>query len=90
MVVAAVQGDRRHQPVVVVVEWWWPLLLSDVVGLAAKGEEVVVFSWFGCALVVVSGMLEVVVAVRVVVVVGRWQQAADVAVVRVVTRCWAV
>ena len=64
--------------------------LSDVVGLAAKREEVVVFSWFRCTLVVVGGMLEVVVALRAVVVVGRWQQAADVAVVRVVVRCWAV
>ena len=66
------------------------MLLSEVVGLAAKGEEVVVFGWFGCALVVVGGMLEVVVAVRAVVVVGRWQRAADVAVVGVVVRCWAV
>ena len=59
----------------VVVERWWPLSLSEVVGLAAKGEEVVVFGWFRCRLVVVGGMLEV---------------AADVAVVRVVARCWAV
>ena len=58
-------------------------------GLAAKREEVVVFGWFGCALVVVGGMLEVV-AVRAVVVVECWQRAADVAVVRVVPRCWAV
>ena len=63
----------------VVVEQWWPLSLSDVVGL-----------WFGCTLVVVSGMLEVVMAVRAVVVVGHWQQVADVAVVRVVARCWVV
>ena len=63
--------------------------LSDVVGLAAKREEVVVFGWFRCALVVVGGMLEVA-AVRVVDVVECWQRAADVAVVRVVTRCWAV
>ena len=75
--------------------------LSDMVGLAAKGEEVVVFGWFGCRLVVIGGMLEVVVAVRAVVIVGRWQRAADVAVVRVVERwqgvlawrwggrCWA-
>ena len=62
--------------------------LSDVVGLAAKWE-VVVFGWFRCALVVVGGMLEVVVAVRAVVIVGHWQRA-DVAVVRVVVRCWAV
>ena len=74
----------------VVVERWWPLSLIDVVGLAAKREEVVVFGWFGCALVVVGGMLEVVVAVRAVVVVGPWQRAADVAVVGVVVRCWAV
>ena len=67
----------------VVVERWWPLSLSDVVGLAAK-REVVVFSWFGCVLLVVGGMLEVVVAMRAVVVVGRWQRAAEVAVVRVV------
>ena len=60
MVVAAVRGGRHRQPVVVVIEWWWPLSLSNVVGLAAKGEEVVVFGWFGCALVVVGGMLEVV------------------------------
>ena len=73
----------------VVVEWWWPLSLSDVVGLAAK-REVVVFSWFGCALLVVGGMLEVVVAVRAVVIVGHWQRVAEVAVVRVVTCCWAV
>ena len=73
----------------VVVEWW-PLSLIDVVGLAAKREEVVAFGWFGCALVVVGGMLEVVVAVRAIVVVGRWQRAADVAVVGVVVRCWAV
>ena len=59
-------------------------------GLAAIGEEVVVFGWFGCVLGVVGGMLEVVVAVRAVVVVGRWQRAADVAVVTVVARCWAV
>ena len=39
---------------------------------------------------VIGGMLEVVVAVRVVVVVGHWQWAADMAVVRVVARCWAV
>ena len=88
--VAAVRGGGGHQLVVVVVEWWWPLSLSNVVGLAAKGEEVVVFGWLGCVLVVVGGMLEVVVAMRVVVVVGRWQQAADVAVVRVVARCWVV
>ena len=74
----------------VVVERWWPLSLSDVVGLAVKQEEVVVFGWFGCTLVVVGGMLEVVVAVRAVVIVGHWQRAADVAVVRVVVRCWAV
>ena len=74
----------------VVVERWWPLSLIDVVGLAAKQEKVVVFGWFGCALVVIGGMLEVVVAVRAVVVVGRWQRAADVAVVGVVVRCWAV
>ena len=55
-----------------------------------KREEVVVFGWFGCTLVVIGGMLEVVMAVRAVVVVGRWQRAADVAVVRVVIRCWAV
>ena len=65
------------------------MLLSDVVGLAAKGEEVVVFGWFRCTLVVIGGMLEVVVAVRAVVV-GCWQWAADVAVVRVVARCWVV
>ena len=64
--------------------------LNNMVGIAAKQEEVVVFSWFGCALVVVGGMLEVVVAVRVVVVVGHWQRAADVAVVGVVACCWAV
>ena len=83
---------------VVVTEWWWLVVverlwllsLSDVVGLAAKQEEVVVFGWLGCGLVVVGGMLEVVVAVRAVVVVWRWQWAADVAVVRVVVRCWAV
>ena len=63
--------------------------LSDVVGLAAK-REVVVFGWFGCALLVIGGMLEVVVAMRAVVVVGRWQWAAEVAVVRVVACCWAV
>ena len=74
----------------VVIEWWWLLSLSDVVGLAAKQEVVVVFDWFGCALVVVGGMLEVVMAVRAVVVVGRWQRVADVAVARVVVRCWAV
>ena len=74
----------------VVVERWWPLSLIDVVGLAAKREVVVVFGWFGCVLVVIGGMLEVVVAVRAVVVVGRWQQAADVAVVGVVVHCWAV
>ena len=74
----------------VVIERWWPLSLSEVVGLAAKREVVVVFGWFGCALVVIGGMLEVVVVVRAVVVVGRWQRAADVAVVRVVVRCWAV
>ena len=85
----------------VVVERWWPLSLSNVVGLVAKREEVVVLGWFGCGLVVVGGMLEVVVAVRAVVVVRRWQRAADVAVVRVVERwqgvlawrwggrCWA-
>ena len=73
----------------VVVEQWWLLSLSNMVGLAAKWE-VVVFGWFGCMLVVVGGMLEVVMAVRAVVVVGRWQRAADVAVVRVVARCWAV
>ena len=73
----------------VVVERWWPLSLSDVVGLAAK-REVVVFGCFGCALLVVGGMLEVVVAVRAVVVVGRWQRAADVAVVGIVARCWVV
>ena len=39
---------------------------------------------------VVGGMLEVVVAVRVVVIVGRWQRAADVAVVGVVACCWVV
>ena len=50
----------------------------------------VVFGWFGCVLGVIGGMLEVVVAVRAVVVVGRWQRAADVAVVRVVTCCWVV
>ena len=72
----------------VVIERWWPLSLSDVVDLAAK-REVVVFGWFGCALVVVGGMLEVV-AVRAVVIVGCWQRATDVAVVRVVARCWAV
>ena len=66
------------------------MLLIDVVGRAAKREEVVVFSWFGCTLVVVGGMLEVAVAVRAVVIVGRWQRAADVAVVGVVVRCWAV
>ena len=60
------------------------------VGFAAERVVVVVFGWFGCALVVVGGMLEVVVAVRAVVVVGRWQRAADVAVVGVVVRCWAV
>ena len=74
----------------VVIEQWWPLSLSNVVGLAAKREVVVVFGWFGCALVVVGGMLEVVMAMRAVVVVGRWQQAADVAVVRVVVHCWVV
>ena len=73
----------------VVVEGWWPLPLSNVVGLAAK-QEVVVFGWFGCVLVVVGGMLEVIMAVRAVVVVGRWQRVADVAVVGVVARCWAV
>ena len=74
----------------VVVELWWPLSLSNVVGLAAKQEVVVVFGWFGCALVVVGGMLEVVMAVRVVVIVGRWQRAADMAVVRVFICCWMV
>ena len=64
--------------------------LSEALGLAAERDVVVVFGWLGCALVVVGGMVEVVVAVRVVVVVGRWQRAADVAVVRVVARCWAV
>ena len=39
---------------------------------------------------VVGGMLEVVVAMRAVVIVRRWQRAADVAVVRVVARCLAV
>ena len=81
----------------VVAEWWWlvvveqqwPLSLSDVVGLAAKWE-VVVFGWLGCVLLVVGGMLEVVVAVRAVVIVGRWQRAAEVTVVRVVACCWAV
>ena len=34
--------------------------------------------------------VEVVVAMRAVVIVGRWQQAADMAVVRVVACCWAV
>ena len=46
----------------VVVEWWWPLSLSEVVGFAAEWVVVVVFDWFGCALVVVGGILEVVVA----------------------------
>ena len=55
----------------VVVERWWPLSLIDVVGLAAKREEVVVFGWFVCALVIVGGMVEVVVAVGWVVR-GRW------------------
>ena len=74
----------------VVVERWWLLSLSDVVSLAAIGEEAVVFSWFGCVLGVIGGMVEVVVAVRAVVIVGRWQRAADVAVVRVVACCWVV
>ena len=73
----------------VVVERWWPLSLIDVVGLAAKWEEVVVFGWFGCTLVVIGGMLEVVVAMRAVVVVGCWQRAAYMAVVGVVIHCWA-
>ena len=64
--------------------------LSEAVGLAAEREVVVVFGWLGCALVVVGGMLEVVVAMRAVVVVGHWQRVADVAVVTVVARCWAV
>ena len=54
----------------VVIEQWWPLSLSKAVGLAAEQEVVVVFGWLGCALVVVGGMVEVVVAmgwVR-----GRW------------------
>ena len=72
-----------------VVEGWWLLLLSDVVGLAAK-REVVVFGWFRCALVVIGGMLEVIMAVRAVVVVGCWQGAADMAVVGVIACCWAV
>ena len=45
--------------------------LSEVVGFAAEQVVVVVFGWFGCALVVVGGMLEVVVAVGWVVR-GRW------------------
>ena len=48
-----------------------PLSLSEVVGFAAERVVVVVFSWFGCALVVVGGMLEVVMAVGWVVR-GRW------------------
>ena len=52
--------------------------------------EEVVFSWFGCVLVVVGGMVEVFVAMRAVVVVGHWQRVADVAVVRVVACCCAV
>ena len=70
-------GDCRYAVVVVVAEWWWLVVverwwllsLSNMVGLAAK-QEVVVFGCFGCALLVVGGMLEVVVAVRAVVVVG--------------------
>ena len=47
----------------VVIEWWWPLSLSEVVGFAAEWVVVVVFGWFGCMLVVVGEMLEVVMAV---------------------------
>ena len=45
--------------------------MSEAVGLAAEREVVVVFGWLGCALVVVGGMVEVVVAVGWVVR-GRW------------------
>ena len=56
----------------VVVERWWLLLLSEVMGFAAERVVVVVvFGWFRCALVVVGGMLEVVVAMGWVVR-GRW------------------
>ena len=48
------------------------------------------FGWFRCVLVVIGGMVEVFMAMRAVVVVGRWQRVADVAVVRVVACCWAV
>ena len=94
MVVAAVRGRCRCQPVVVVVERW-PLSLSNGGGDCCEAV-VVVAEWWWLVVVerwwplVVGGMLEVVVAVRAVVVVGRWQRVADVAVVRVVTRCWAV
>ena len=61
MVVVVV--NRSWLSGLVVVERWWPLSLSEVMGFAAERVVVVVFGWFGCALVVVGGMLEVVVAV---------------------------